>query len=73
MEGISSDVMQSQRAQQNSPVHKDAAARVERILDEFVGLWKVLQQVFIVDIIHFYNLLLEACEQLCIRLKPQDG
>ena len=54
-------------------MHKDAAARVESILDELVGLRKVLQEVFVVDIIHFYDLLLVAREQLCIGLEPQDG
>lgn len=56
----------------HSPMDKDATARVESILNELVGLWKVLQQVLVVDIIHFYDLLRVTCEQLCIGLKPQN-
>lgn len=55
------------------PVHEDAASRIKSILDELVGVRKGLQEVFIVDIVHFYDLLLEASEQLCIGVESQDG
>lgn len=54
-------------------MHEDSTSRVEPILDELVGVGKELQEVFIVNIIDFYDLLLEAGEELGVGLEPQDG
>lgn len=52
-------------------MHKDAASLLECILDEFDCLWKVLEQILIVDVILFDDLVREAFEERLVQRQPQ--
>lgn len=53
-------------------MHKNAASVLEAILDEVDCLWKVLEQILIVDVILFDDLVREAFKERLIQRQPQD-
>jgi hypothetical protein len=55
-----------------SPMHKDAATSVEAILDEFVACWEVLQQVLVINVVDFDDMMSEAFELFLVQRKPQN-
>lgn len=57
----------------DSPVHEDATAAVKGALNETVGGRKMLEQVFIVDVVDLYDhVLLEWREQGIVERQAQD-
>ena len=57
----------------SSPVDKHSAACIESILDELVGGLEMLKEIFVINIINFYNFVREASELFLIGLEFQDG
>jgi hypothetical protein len=52
---------------------QDSATTVEPLLDEVIGSGKVLEKVFIIDIVDLYNVLLERTEEGRVQWAAQDG
>ena len=50
----------------NLPVNKNSATTVETLLDKSVCGWQMLQQVFVLNIIHFDNHVLEGGEEMLV-------
>lgn len=57
----------------NSPMHKHPATAVKSFLDEAVGGRKVLEQVFVVDIVHLNDHVREGAEQGWVQRHAEDG
>lgn len=65
--------MMGLRMKSNSPVHEYGTARIESILDELDTVWKVLEKVLVVHVVHLYDLVMKALEQLSVQGQSQDG
>ena len=49
------------------PVHEDTTATIKTILNECVAGWEVFEEVLILDIVNFHNLVIETLEQLLVQ------
>jgi len=54
-------------------VDKHSATSIKRVLDEVIAGWEVLEQVFIVDVVDFDDLVVVIPEQILIQWQPEDG
>lgn len=53
-------------------MYQYSATTIEPLLDEFVGGWKVLQQILVFDVVNlYYHVLLEGAEKLPIQRQAQ--
>lgn len=50
----------------NSPVDKHSATSIKRVLNEVIAGWEVLEQVFIVDVVYFDDLVVVILEKILI-------
>jgi hypothetical protein len=57
---------------QNLPVHKNSAARGQALLYEGIGVFEVLEEIFIFDIIDLDEHPLVAGEEILIQIHAQD-
>jgi len=55
----------------NLPVHKHTTASVECLLNEFIGLGKVLEQILVFDIVDLYYEVFERTEQGLVQGQAQ--
>lgn len=53
------------------PVNQDTASSVEPILDELVAGFEVLEQVFIINIVHLYDFVRKVLEKLLVQWELQ--
>jgi len=53
-------------------MHEHSASAVQAFLDEAIGCHEVLEQVFVLDIIHLYDKMLERPEKILVQWQPQD-
>jgi hypothetical protein len=54
-------------------MHQHPAARVQAILDELVARLEVLEQILIVYIIDFYDMMRVSLEELLVERQLQHG
>lgn len=54
-------------------MHKDSPSCIKALLDELDAFGEVLQQILVVHIIDFYNLVRIALEKVLVQRKSQDG
>ena len=64
----------SARLGSDLPMHEDSATPVQGVLYEVICGREMLQQIFVLDVIHFDNHVLgEWLEELLIEWRTQDG
>lgn len=62
-----------QLAKVDLPMHEDATADVKAVLDETVGLWEVLEQIFVFDIVDLDDVVRVRAEQVPVERQAKHG
>ena len=54
-------------------MHENTASGIESILYNFIAVWKVLEQFFVINIIHLHDFVLKIFKELLVQRQSKYG